>query len=122
MSINISAESGASVVIGDKNEVTIDNSKNININAEGLMNELQLAIENISKSNELSDEEKESLISVMETAKKSVKNNSEKDKKEAKNAFNLIKGFMVDKAPKLLASLANMAQLAVFFGIQPPTI
>ena len=122
MSINISAESGASVIVGDENKVTIDNSKNININSEDLMNELQLAIEDISKSNELSDEEKISLISVMEAAKNSIKNDSEKDKKEAKNAFSLIKGFMVGKAPKLLESLANMAQLAVFFGIQPPTI
>ena len=120
MNIKISAESGASVVVGDSNEVKIDNSKNTTINAEGLMDELKLAINEISKSNELTDSEKESLISVMEKAKTSIENNSENEKKDAKDRFNLIKGFIVDKAPSILANLANLSQLAIFFGLQPP--
>ncbi len=121
MSINISAESGSSVVVGNNNKVKIDNSKNTNINSEDLINELQLAINEISKSNELTNSEKESLISVMEKAKSSIENDSENEKKEAKNGFDLIKGFIINKAPSMLANLANMAQLALFFGIQPPT-
>lgn len=108
-------------VVGDHNTVysniTKGDNNRTNISDNQIINSFDLAIQEINKSCELNDNQKKNLSKIMTEAKKATEEKSEEKAKSAKSKFNLIKDFLVSVAPTLIGVLANMAEIASFFGI-----
>ena len=89
------------------------------IDKTALLNELEQAIELVKESKEISQEGKNQLEQFFADSRQAVVTNNENEKKIAKGAFPWIKKNILEKAPVLLAALANLTKIATFFGLTP---
>lgn len=82
-----------------------------------LLDEFQKAIEEIKQAIELNEDQKASMISIMEEAMSATIENSSEKARIAKTKFDTVKSFIVKSAPTLISVLSNLANIATFFGI-----
>lgn len=108
---------GNGIVNGDENTVTgnVFNANDFSDSERDLM-DFDYAINVIKETPELNDEMKKQVIEIMKQAKEGVAEKSEKKQNAAKSAFDIVKPFL-SVAPGLLSFLANIAQVASFFGL-----
>ena len=113
-------------VIGNKNKVNIgiangdNNAVSILDNQpylQDLINELEQAAKAIKESGELDCEQKKQLLEIIQEAKDGTIENSIEKIEGAKKAFNFVKSFLVKSAPTLISILANLTQIANYFGL-----
>ena len=102
---------------GNDSKITYTNIEDNGIDIKELLEEFKYVIGKIKQSDELDENEKNSLISVMTRAKDAVENDSENEIKEVKSTFNVVWGFVKKAAPSIISILANCAQISSFFGI-----
>ena len=119
--ISISIKDGGTAIVGkDIGEFSVKQDIKYNDDSEQLIKQLLLFIDVINKSDELNDSQKKSLINIMNKAKRGIEKNDKSEEKEAKDAFTLVKDFIISGAPKLIEVLANCSQIASYFGIILP--
>lgn len=96
-------------------DITMEST--VNNDYEEFRQEIEEAISAIRNSDELEEDSKEQLVSIMEDAKTAEAENSNEKRLAAKKAFGYVKGFLKKAAPTLIATLANLTKIATFFGI-----
>ena len=102
------------VSIGDQNQMTMNVGKENDIE---LMQQLGQAIELVRKSNELVPAEIQTLCELIKEAQKGVSENNAEAISSVKGKFDILKNFILNRAPQLIASLANLTKVATFFGL-----
>ncbi|SEK88307.1 hypothetical protein [Ruminococcus albus] len=101
-----------SAVIGDNAKVSV------NFNSEeesSFLNELNEACKIISGNSDLTDEQKNVLLEIFNTARESVTEKSESKANDSKSRFKMVLTFMEDHGSKIIASLAGLATIVKFF-------
>lgn len=120
VSIRLIIDIKTAIVGKDIGELSVKQDINYNDDSEQLIKQLLLAIDVINKSDELNDSQRKNLINIMKKAKSGIEKNNKNEEKEAKDAFALVKDFIISGAPKLIEVLANCSQIASYFGILLP--
>ena len=95
------------VVKGDGNKVSRNND---------FIKEIDKAISVIKTSEEINEEEKESLVSIMENAKEAELENSDNKRELVKKLCGVVKGFLKN-SPILFSTLSGLTKIASFFGL-----
>lgn len=113
---------GDYIVGNNINKITVNGEKNnvsvkYNDSEPNILKYFDTAIQEIKLSKELNDEQKSKMCEVMEDAKSGIAEKSSSKIENAKNKFNLLKEFVIKIAPDLISALANITQIASFFGI-----
>lgn len=108
---------GNGIVNGNQNTVT-GNVIQMGVSEEvsSLVKEFDSFIDSLNGIAGIDENIKKQVIEIMNQAKEGVAEQSEEKKSAAKKAFDLVKPFL-NYVPKVLALLANSAQIAAFFGL-----
>ncbi len=121
-------------ISGEKNAVVTGNTGNTIVNPgdnsthgaitlyhnedKELLQEIKEAIYAINNSEEIDEDSKEQLVSIMKDAENAEIENCDKKRSDAKKAFGYVKAFLFKAAPALVSTLANLTRIATFFGLQ----
>ena len=121
-------------ISGEKNAVVTGNTGNTIVNQgdnstfgditlyhnedKELLQEIKEAIYAINNSEEIDEDSKEQLVSIMKDAEKAEIENCDEKRSDTKKAFGYVKAFLFKAAPALVSTLANLTRIATFFGLQ----
>ena len=115
---NNNANSTSNVQRGNNNksnQTVVSSSENT-----GLAKDFEKALKIIQDSQELDDDERNTLCKIFKEALESVKQQNEDGAEQAKQKFGYVKSFVIKHAPRLMATLADIVTVAGFFGLQLP--
>ena len=101
-------------VSGDHNSTVNDNTTKIN---KEFIKEIDSAISAIKDSDEIDEDSKGQLLSIMEDTKKAETENSDEKRNLAQKAFGYVKGLLAKSAPKLFSNLSKLTKFANFFKL-----
>lgn len=117
---NVRVENGGNAIVGNENvgSITINSSSN-EYDSAAIIKEFKMAVQEIYKTSELNEAQKDSIVSIFKEAENAVANGSEEQVQDAKKKFSIAKDFIISIAPGIISTLANMTQIALFFGLSP---